>query len=398
LKQLVNKFGPRNWKIISDKLITRSPVQCLHRWTKILQPGLKKGPWTIEEDNLLAEWVNKEGPCKWSLCGEFIKGRSGKQCRERWFNTLNPVVIKGSWTAKEDFLIFELFSKYGSRWSQITSHLKGRSENSIKNRFYSTLRRICAENKKMASNIDDCNKMNFYLSNLEELLKYVPQAHEEKKAKYKESLEDNEENDNIIEENNFLAKKRKPKDICSEESKKTNLLMDVNIPTKISKDSKEKSTIIKIQNQSFTNSNILLSKSNTNSYSNTNYSPLKTNIKPEPILNELNDISLDTYDNSLGFLFNKIKQLENRLKQAHTEIKRFDLISNAYSSIPQQEFNHAYSIMDKIQHLMKNNLNTVNVRETNVINNYSQKSQPMMSYNMLQLQNYTSSNNIMTNK
>jgi len=38
-----------------------------------------------------------------------IKGRSGKQCRERWFNNLNPNVKKGNWTAEEDQIIFQQY-------------------------------------------------------------------------------------------------------------------------------------------------------------------------------------------------------------------------------------------------------------------------------------------------
>lgn len=98
------------------------------------------------------------GPSKWSKCSNIIKGRSGKQCRERWFNTLNPEVKKGNWNPEEDYKIFVLFEKFGSKWSKIASFFKGRTENSIKNRFYSTLRRIHS----------DMNKDYFIENSLEE--------------------------------------------------------------------------------------------------------------------------------------------------------------------------------------------------------------------------------------
>jgi len=118
LKLAVSICGARNWKKVANYVKARTPIQCLHRWTKILQPGLVKGPWTIEEDRKLIEWVKKEGPVKWTQCSLFIKGRSGKQCRERWFNTLNPTVKKGDWTPEEDYMIFKLYSIYGSHWSK----------------------------------------------------------------------------------------------------------------------------------------------------------------------------------------------------------------------------------------------------------------------------------------
>jgi hypothetical protein len=195
LKELVETIGCKSWKKVSEKLVSRSPVQCLHRWTKILQPGLKKGPWTQEEDNRLIQWTKREGPCKWSMCAEFITGRSGKQCRERWFNTLNPSVKKGNWSEYEDFLIFKLFKIHGSKWSKIASYFKGRTENSIKNRFYSTLRRLFSDNKKNinpteqiaeseSSNLAVINNYNH--THLDDLLKYFDEAFNEKMRNYSE--------------------------------------------------------------------------------------------------------------------------------------------------------------------------------------------------------------------
>lgn len=189
LIELVSSLGCKNWKKISECMKSnKNPVQCLHRWSKILKPGLRKGPWTIEEDRKLLEWIRIEGPNKWSQCSEFILGRNGKQCRERWFNTLNPKVKKGSWTNEEDYTIFKYFSQFGSKWAKIASMLPGRTENSIKNRFYSTLRRIASENNKPSKDTklyDECNfsvSPNTHIStnNLQELLKYFPHAMEEK--------------------------------------------------------------------------------------------------------------------------------------------------------------------------------------------------------------------------
>jgi hypothetical protein len=61
---------------------------------------------------------------------------------------LNPNVKKGDWSKEEDLRLFILFSKYSSSWSKLTKHFKGRTENSIKNRYYSTIRKIKADFKK----------------------------------------------------------------------------------------------------------------------------------------------------------------------------------------------------------------------------------------------------------
>ena len=174
LERVVSSYGQKNWKKVSEFVKGRTPIQCLHRWTKILKPGLIKGPWTIEQDRKLLDWVNKEGPCQWSQCAEFISGRSGKQCRERWFNTLNPKVKKGNWTAEEDFIIFDSYRQFGSLWTKISEKLSGRTENSIKNRFYSTLRRISSSKKNHIENISSS------LIPLNKLVEYLPEALVEK--------------------------------------------------------------------------------------------------------------------------------------------------------------------------------------------------------------------------
>lgn len=142
LRVYVAKFGEKKWKKISDLILTRSPLQCLHRWTKILKPGMIKGPWTLDEDQKLIQWVKIYGPNKWSLSARLIVGRNGKQCRERWINHLNPNVKKGNWNEAEDEKIYQLYQKFGSAWSKIAKFFNGRSENSIKNRFYATLRKF----------------------------------------------------------------------------------------------------------------------------------------------------------------------------------------------------------------------------------------------------------------
>uniref|UniRef100_A0A2K5YP56 MYB proto-onco like 1 n=1 Tax=Mandrillus leucophaeus TaxID=9568 RepID=A0A2K5YP56_MANLE len=89
----------------------RSDFQCQHRWQKVLNPELIKGPWTKEEDQRVIELVQKYGPKRWSLIAKHLKGRIGKQCRERWHNHLNPEVKKSSWTEEEDRIIYEAHKK-----------------------------------------------------------------------------------------------------------------------------------------------------------------------------------------------------------------------------------------------------------------------------------------------
>ena len=101
LRQGVACIGAKNWKRISVEYLSykRTDVQCLHRWQKALRPGLVKGRWTSDEDNTIVSCI-AAGITKWSEIAEKIPGRIGKQCRERWFNQLDPSIKKGGWYVK----------------------------------------------------------------------------------------------------------------------------------------------------------------------------------------------------------------------------------------------------------------------------------------------------------
>eukprot|EP00516_Mucochytrium_quahogii_P011322 CAMPEP_0203784530 /NCGR_PEP_ID=MMETSP0100_2-20121128/513_1 /ASSEMBLY_ACC=CAM_ASM_000210 /TAXON_ID=96639 /ORGANISM=" , Strain NY0313808BC1" /LENGTH=509 /DNA_ID=CAMNT_0050686513 /DNA_START=32 /DNA_END=1558 /DNA_ORIENTATION=- len=152
LKKAVDCIGARNWKRISTEYLAgkRSDVQCLHRWQKVLKPGLVKGPWTKEEDDTIMDAI-KSGVTKWSEIATLIPGRIGKQCRERWFNHLDPSIKKGGWSEEEDRILVEYQEKLGNRWCEIAKVLPGRSENAVKNRWNSAMRRKFQQKRKKNS-------------------------------------------------------------------------------------------------------------------------------------------------------------------------------------------------------------------------------------------------------
>ncbi|KAL4570629.1 hypothetical protein LXL04_026288 [Taraxacum kok-saghyz] len=104
--------------------------------------GLHRGAWSTEEDKLLTEYIQTNGEGQWrSLPSKAGLLRCGKSCRLRWMNYLRPGIKRGNFTPDEDELIIKLHSIHGNRWSFIATELAGRTDNEVKNHWNSHLKR-----------------------------------------------------------------------------------------------------------------------------------------------------------------------------------------------------------------------------------------------------------------
>nr|QDL88435.1 transcription factor MYB3R-3-like isoform X5 [Cymbidium ensifolium] len=126
LRRAVQLYKGRNWKKIAESIPDRTEVQCLHRWQKVINPELVKGPWSPLEDAIIVKLVAEYGPTKWSVIAKSLPGRIGKQCRERWHNHLNPEIRKDAWTTEEEIELLKAHIKHGNKWAEIAKVIHGR--------------------------------------------------------------------------------------------------------------------------------------------------------------------------------------------------------------------------------------------------------------------------------
>ena len=191
---------------------------------------LKKGQWSYQEDKLLKQWVKLNGPKDWEACGRFIHGRKGKQCREHWNNCLNPELKKGCWSPEEDFLIMFFYEKCKGSWKKIVPLFQGRIENSIKNRFYSRLRKYATKNIEKSQK----RKMKAQIK-LNVLLNYLGEALNEAKHDFlKKTKMTFEQFNQFLEENEQKLKKNIVTDL-----EPSNIEIEANLSTSLGNASNE---------------------------------------------------------------------------------------------------------------------------------------------------------------
>ncbi|CAH1429034.1 unnamed protein product [Lactuca virosa] len=109
--------------------------------------GLKKGPWTQEEDLKLTQYIQIHGPGNWrTLPKNSGLERCGKSCRLRWTNYLRPDIKRGRFSFEEEESIIQLHSVLGNKWSAIAARLPGRTDNEIKNYWNTHIRKRLIKN------------------------------------------------------------------------------------------------------------------------------------------------------------------------------------------------------------------------------------------------------------
>ncbi|XP_009620990.1 transcription factor MYB20-like [Nicotiana tomentosiformis] len=142
--------------------------------------GVKKGPWSAEEDKKLINFILINGQCCWRSLPK-VAGllRCGKSCRLRWTNYLRPDLKRGLLSEYEEKMVIDLHSQLGNRWSKIASHLPGRTDNEIKNHWNTHIKKKL---KKMGIDPITHRSITVDQPNIEQPTKNQPIIQQEKQT------------------------------------------------------------------------------------------------------------------------------------------------------------------------------------------------------------------------
>lgn len=254
LMKLVELHG-KKWGTIVNEFGEHVTAAKLRERYKRIKPGRQKGRWTEEEDNLLRMFYEKY-PKKWTQISTHIKGRTGKQVRDRWEDSLDPAIKKDPFSMDEDKKILEIFDSIGPKWKEIAALMPGRSGNNVKNRYNSFLKKV----KEGKATLQDGQlPQSSSATNMTENDGSIGAAPKTKRrSKMKEISEENEEDmedSQSSEEASYLNDKQMDDILMGKSNHKKQTKSYLSVPTQSSTPSGTSSGLISFQSKTIYSTN-----------------------------------------------------------------------------------------------------------------------------------------------
>jgi myb proto-oncogene protein len=135
LTDAVKKHGVNNWIAVAVFVPGRTYRQCHDRWAKHVDPIIKNDKWAVEEDAMMMRAVKEHGGSNWVAVAAMIPGRTNEQCHQRWFRSLNPGIKRGKWTEEEDGILTVAVLELGDNWDVVSTLVPGRTNDQCRARW-----------------------------------------------------------------------------------------------------------------------------------------------------------------------------------------------------------------------------------------------------------------------